>query len=58
MSMGQVTVSELSRRSGVSRPAVGQIYNSKHDCKISTFLRLLDACGVECVVVLQTKGVK
>lgn len=42
-----MTQSELARASGVQRPMICRILNSKRGANIATVFRLIDACGFE-----------
>ena len=54
MFIAGVNQTELTRISGLNRFTVCRILNSRQDCLMSTFIRLLESCGVQ--FALTVKG--
>ena len=45
MELTDMTQQELSKRTGISRPAISKILSLKIDCRVSTLIILIEGCG-------------
>lgn len=56
MAMAQVNQMALAARAGMSNVTVCNAVNSKHDIKVSTLIRLIENCGLECELILRPRN--
>jgi transcriptional regulator with XRE-family HTH domain len=49
MAEAGVSQLELARRLGIASSGISRAVNGRHDLRLATLLRILDACGLEVV---------